>query len=166
MALDVRESASGRLDTGIVGPAETVTLDTSVLYTGTRRFDDIAPFRLDVAGDSDTSNNSKLIHVVFNYCDVRLKPIDAPSIMPAEGGMKLEFSVRNSGTVACRQSRIAAVSGGSRVDGGDRYTIAPARSVSDDGGPGAQGQRAGRQEGEARRRARARRTRPRATTTA
>ena len=63
---------------------------------------------------------------------MRLKAINAPSIMPAEGGTRIEFSVRNSGTMACRQSRISAVSGGSRVDGGDKYTIAPARSVSDE----------------------------------
>jgi hypothetical protein len=125
-------SFRGVVDTGQISPGATVTMDVTLVYGGVRRFDDIVPISVEAAGDTDTTSNTKLIHVVYIYCDVRLSVVDPPNVMPVEGGERVAFSVRNLGTTACRDARITALSGGSRSDRGDSYTIPPARSVTDE----------------------------------
>jgi hypothetical protein len=122
----------GPVDTGLIAPRQIKTIDLTVVYTGARRFDDILPITVDAPGDTDVTNNKRLIHVVYIYCDVSLRAVSAPKVMPSEGGARVEFSVRNTGTTACRDAHITTVSGGSRSDSGDKYTIPPARSVTDD----------------------------------
>ena len=97
-------------------------------YTGARRADDTILVTLSAAGDADTSDNTRFLHVVFSYCDMALTPVGARSLIPNEGTRAFELSLRNAGTVTCR---------GVRVGGASPYTVLPGRSVSDE-------QRAGR----------------------
>ena len=115
--------------TGDIPPGGTFTAAAVPLsYTGARRADDTILVTLSAAGDADTSDNTRFLHVVFSYCDMALTPVGARSLIPNEGTRAFELSLRNAGTVTCR---------GVRVGGASPYTVLPGRSVTDEQRAGA-----------------------------
>ncbi len=122
----------GALSTGIVGPGATWTSSGALLsYSGARRREDTIAVRVAAAGDTTTANNSKLVHVLFAWCDVTLTRLTAGLLLPSEGARRFEFEVRNRGSARCRRVQLAA-EGGLRTAGTpNRYAVASGRSVTD-----------------------------------
>jgi hypothetical protein len=90
-------------DTGPLAPNASVTATAlPVRYSGARRAEDFMKVSVAAAGDSDTTNNDALVHLVFRYCDVRLHALGASGLIPDEGTRAFAVTLSNAGTSACR----------------------------------------------------------------
>src|SRR5262249_32138338 len=54
------------------------------------------------AGDSETSNNEALVHLLFRYCDLGLLAVGPPGLIPNEGTRSFAVALTNSNTNAYR----------------------------------------------------------------
>ena len=126
---------SGRVDGpasfGGIDPGGSVQLEAELGYTGPRRLDDTVTFTVQAPGDARPTNDTRRVHVLFEFCDLRMAPIDSPSRIPDEGGIRVEFNVRNVGTLDCRNLRLGRLDSGGWVPRTSRFTLRRGRSASE-----------------------------------
>ena len=108
--------------TGAVAPGGTFTAAAlPVTYHGAPRADDVLEISLAAPADANPDNDRAVAHVVFNYCDLAVRPVGRPGAIPTEGTRRFEVSLRNEGTVACHV----------RVGSKPAYELARGRAASD-----------------------------------
>jgi hypothetical protein len=100
------------------------------VHGGPRRPEDTVAVRVAAPGDGDEQNNTRLLHVLFRYCDVTLRSDTSGGMIPNEGPRGFDFTLRNVGTAPCRQVRIAAESGVRNAGSPQPFSLAAGRSVS------------------------------------
>ena len=125
--------ARGRtLSTGPILPGAAFTTNGAQLaYGGPRRADDTIAIKVTAAGDSSEQNDTKLLHLLFRYCDLALRATTKGGMLPDEGSRRFAFTLRNVGTARCRRVRVEARSGVRNAGSPDRFTLAAGRSVSE-----------------------------------
>ena len=122
----------GALSTGPLGPGATFTTAGATLaYSGPRRHEDTIAVRVEAPGDIAAENDSRLLHVLFQWCDVALRRAGGSRLVPDEGSRRFEFVVRNVGSGRCRGVRLAAAGAGRTAGTPDRYSLPAGRSVED-----------------------------------
>jgi uncharacterized delta-60 repeat protein len=118
---------------GAVGPGGSVTTSGMRLsHAGSSRRDGVVELRITAPDDANPANDARRLGVLFNYCDLALRPVGRAPAAPVEGSRRYELSARNAGTRPCERVRIG-VAGGGRIAGNqDAFTLLPKRSASVD----------------------------------
>lgn len=124
--------APGPLATGKLPPGGSVTLTAQIAYGATFPAVDTLVFTLTAPADVALGDNVARLRVAFSFCDLQLRRIGGPRVIGNEGARRYEFTVRNVGTAACSNARIAVVGKGRRARAGDRYRVPAGQSVTDE----------------------------------
>ena len=127
-------AARGTLSTGPILPkAAFTTTGARLAYGGQRgRAEDTIGVRVTAPADTGEQNNTKLVHLVFSWCNLALQATTKGGMLPDEGSRRFAFTLRNVGTAPCRRVRIAAEAGVRNAGSPDRFKLAAGRSVSEE----------------------------------
>jgi hypothetical protein len=121
------------IPTGTVAAGDSfVASGVQLSYSGPRKREDVVVLTLDAPGDANAADNTRQLHSVFSYCDLRLSLLGAVGAVPTEGSRRFEVGVRNTGTSACRGVRLGVESGGTVAGTPDRYRLESERTVTDE----------------------------------
>jgi hypothetical protein len=126
-------SASGAIATPVLDPGEDKTYKADLSFGGSRVRDDTVTFTVTAATtDANAQNDVKLVHVLFDFCDLGLRAVGAKGLtVPSEGPRRMEFTVRNTGTIDCVNLEVRAGTGTRRVSAADRFSLRRGRSASE-----------------------------------
>jgi hypothetical protein len=124
---------AGALPTGALAPNASYSTGVATLtYSGGRQREDTLQVKVNASGDANGENNTSLIGVVFNYCDISLGRVGSSGFVPSEGARTFEFSIRNEGTSPCRRVRLRPDAGVRRRAATDSFTLEGGRSASEE----------------------------------
>jgi hypothetical protein len=108
-----------------------VSLPLELHYGGYRILQDVVPFTVRGDGDVVVQNDTKLVNVVFDFCDLGLRRVGGAVLLPSEGGRAIEFTVRNAGTIDCAAVRLGVGGGGRLIASGGSFALRSGRSATD-----------------------------------
>ena len=124
--------ADAPLQTGFLAPGTSVTFAGAELaMTGAAKRSDVVSFKLTSAADANQANNTRNVRAIFRFCNLRLTPVGAAGLMPAEGSRGFEFTLRNLGTTTCRGVAVGVAGDARRTSRPDPFTLRPGRSASE-----------------------------------
>ena len=128
-----RSGVFGPLPTTVLGPGgEFSSGGGELTYAGPLQREADALFKVTAPGDSDASNDSARLHVLFSYCDASLAAIGSPGLVPTEGTRRFDFELRSRGTTACRGAQVVGGAGVRAGAASGRSVVAAGRSISDE----------------------------------
>lgn len=124
--------ATGPIATPLLDPGDSKTYTADLSYAGPRVRDDILTFTVVAKpADSNAQNDSQRVKVLFDFCDPALRVIGKKLDFPSEGPRRVEFLVRNTGTIDCQRLEVRAGTGARRSGAADRFTLRRGRSASE-----------------------------------
>lgn len=126
------EGSPAPLSTGLLGPGESRTFSgAQIAYAGERKRADVVNFKVVSAADTNSANDTRAVRALFRYCDLRLRHDGKRGRIPSEGWRRLDFSLRNLGTVKCRDAGVAVSGAGKRRGKSDPFPVSSGHSASE-----------------------------------
>jgi uncharacterized delta-60 repeat protein len=124
--------ATGPIRVPVLDPGTSKTYTADLSYGGPRVRDDVLTFTVVASpADSNAQNDSQRVKVLFDFCDPAMRVIGKKLDFPSEGGRRVEFLLRNTGTIDCERLEVRAGAGARRLSAADRFTLRRGRSASE-----------------------------------